>query len=188
MSRLLSRLPIFGFLALLSILVSLAGCAPVPTVATPTPSVATPFPSSPTPFASPTALPVTPTSAVTAAAGTPTAATQAPTAVSGAAGTPTQAHVVPNGNPAAGQAAIVSYGCGSCHTIPGVPGANGTAAPSLAGWDNQQTILGQVPNTPDNLTRFIENPQAVVPGATMPNLNVTATDARNIAAYLYTLK
>jgi len=87
-----------------------------------------------------------------------------------------------------GVMAIHRYGCGSCHTIPGVPGANGTDAPSLAGWGNRPTILGQVPNTPDNLIHYIEDPQEVVPGSRMPNLRVTEVDARNIAAYLYTLR
>ena len=134
-----------------------------------------------TPTAVPTATlpPATPT-AVAAAAGTATVAATTPTAVS--------ATSAPVGIPAEGLGAMVRFNCGSCHTIPGVPGANGTDAPSLAGYGSMPLILGRVPNTLDNTARFIENPQQVVPGATMPNLNVPAPAAQHMAAYLETLK
>jgi cytochrome c1 len=43
-------------------------------------------------------------------------------------------------------------------------------------------------NTPPNLVRWIREPQAVVPGNAMPNMGVSEVDARDIAAYLYTLR
>lgn len=43
-------------------------------------------------------------------------------------------------------------------------------------------------NTPDNLMSWLENPQRVVPGNVMPDMGITAQDARDIAAYLYTLR
>ena len=95
---------------------------------------------------------------------------------------------VPGGDPEAGRAAIRSYGCGSCHTIPGVPGADSMVGPPLTQFAYRQFIAGMLPNTPDNLITWIRTPQAVVPGNAMPNMGVTDTDARNIAAYLATLK
>ncbi|MGE5248966.1 MAG: c-type cytochrome [Bacteroidota bacterium] len=80
---------------------------------------------------------------------------------------------------------MVSYGCGSCHTIPGVPGANASVGPPLDHFYERTSIAGQLSNTEDNLVRWIQNPQQVLPGDGMPNLGVTAEDARDIAAYLY---
>lgn len=123
------------------------------------------------PAASPTSV-VAPTSAAS------------PTSV--AAATPAQQ--VSGGDPARGQAAITTYGCGSCHVIPGVAGATGTVGPSLATFGSSKDIADDGPNTPDNLIKFLQNPSSVKPGTTMPNLGVTEPDARDIAAYLYTLK
>ncbi|HEX6966573.1 MAG TPA: c-type cytochrome [Gemmatimonadaceae bacterium] len=95
--------------------------------------------------------------------------------------------VVPGGDPAQGKKDIAAYGCGSCHTIPGITNANGTVGPPLLFWGRRSIIAGEVPNTPDWLIRWIEMPQAIEPGTDMPNLGVTEGEAKNIAAYLYTL-
>ena len=95
---------------------------------------------------------------------------------------------VPGGNADAGRAAILNYGCGTCHTIPGVPGADAMAGPPLTLFAYRKYIAGMLPNTPDNLVTWIRAPQAVVPGNAMPDLGVTESDALNIAAYLATLK
>src|SRR5918911_1170581 len=62
------------------------------------------------------------------------------------------------------------------------------AAPPLAGLAGRAYIAGVLPNTPDNLIRWIQNPPGIDEKTAMPNVGVTARDARNIAAYLYTLK
>ncbi|MDA8218492.1 MAG: c-type cytochrome [Dehalococcoidales bacterium] len=93
-------------------------------------------------------------------------------------------NVVPGGDANAGRAAIEQYNCGNCHVIPGIPGATGTDGPSLMGFGNSPTIAGAVPNNPSNLIQWIMNPKSVKPNTTMPDLGVTETDARNIAAYL----
>jgi cytochrome c1 len=85
-----------------------------------------------------------------------------------------------------GRLAIERYGCGACHTIPGVPGARGMVGPPLATVGGRMLIAGMLTNTPQNLVRWIQGPQAVAPGNAMPNLGVSASDARDIAAYLYT--
>ncbi len=95
---------------------------------------------------------------------------------------------VPGGDPARGRGALVGYGCGACHSIPGVRGANATVGPPLDGFGYRRFIAGELPNQPDNLVKWIMNPQSVEPGTAMPNLNVNEASARDMAAYLYTLK
>jgi cytochrome c len=95
---------------------------------------------------------------------------------------------VPGGDAELGRTAIGVYGCGSCHTIPGVPGADALVGPPLTLFAYRKYIAGMLPNTPDNLVTWIRTPQAVVPGNAMPNMGVSERDARNIAAYLSTLK
>ena len=87
-----------------------------------------------------------------------------------------------------GVALIREYGCGSCHAIPGVTGANGRVGPPLDHWSRRVYIAGEVPNTTDFLIRWIEMPQAIEPGTAMPNLRISEGEARDIAAYLFTLR
>jgi cytochrome c len=92
------------------------------------------------------------------------------------------------GAPSRGPALIRSYGCGTCHTVPGVIGANGLVGPPLTGLAQRSYIAGVLPNAPENLVRWIENPKAVDSLTAMPVVGVTPADARDIAAYLYTLR
>ncbi|SCG73156.1 c-type cytochrome [Micromonospora inositola] len=92
-----------------------------------------------------------------------------------------------NGRPDRGAELIAQYGCGSCHTIPGVNRADGLVGPPLTRFGARSYIAGQLPNNADNLRRWISDPQAVEPGTAMPKLGVNAIDAQDIAAYLYTL-
>lgn len=93
--------------------------------------------------------------------------------------------VVPNGDAAAGHDAIIAYGCGACHVIPGVDNADAYVGPPLMEYEQRHYIAGNLPNTADNLIYWIQHPQLVEPGTAMPDLDVTENDARNIAAYLY---
>lgn len=92
---------------------------------------------------------------------------------------------VPGGDPALGREAILRHGCGSCHTIPGVPGADTYVGPPLNNFNLRHYIAGLLPNTADNLILWIQFPQSVEPGTAMPDLGVSEIDARDIAAYLY---
>jgi cytochrome c2 len=85
----------------------------------------------------------------------------------------------------AGRRLIAKYGCGACHTIPGVPGADAMVAPPLNRFYERTYISGQVPNTWNNLINYIETPEQIEPGTVMPDLGVNAEEARAIAAYLY---
>lgn len=95
---------------------------------------------------------------------------------------------VPNGDAAQGPDAIQRYGCGSCHTIRGVVGADGKVGPNLSDLANHSFIAGRLPNRPDNLVMWIQHPQEVSPGTAMPDLGVTEAAARDIAAYLYQIR
>ena len=86
------------------------------------------------------------------------------------------------------QALLAQYQCGSCHHIPGVPSSLAGAGPSLSGFGRRSYIAGQVPNTPESLQRWLQDPPALVPGATMPRLGVSERDARDIAGYLLSLQ
>ena len=92
------------------------------------------------------------------------------------------------GTPAKGRAALGRYGCSTCHTVPGVSGANGLVGPPLNQIASRVYLAGRLQNTPDNMIRWIQDPHAVDDKTAMPNLNVTEADARDIASYLYTLK
>jgi cytochrome c1 len=91
-------------------------------------------------------------------------------------------------HPDQGRLLIQHYGCGACHTIPGVAGADALVGPPLTSMALRTYIAGMLPNTPDNLERWIRDPQQVVPGNAMPTLGVTPDEARDIAAYLYTIR
>jgi cytochrome c1 len=58
----------------------------------------------------------------------------------------------------------------------------------LANLSRRTILAGQLPNNPDNLMLWIEHPQRVRPGNDMPELGVSESDARDIAAYLYSLR
>ncbi len=96
-----------------------------------------------------------------------------------------QAEAMTGGRVANGAAAIAAYGCGSCHMIPGIHGANGKVGPDLTGIGVRVVIAGSLPNDPRSMTRWLEHPQALRPGSAMPEMGVTERDARDIAAYLY---
>jgi cytochrome c2 len=92
------------------------------------------------------------------------------------------------GNPQRGAIAIRQYGCGSCHTIPGIRGADGLVGPPLTGIAQRAYVGGVLTNTPENLVRWIQNPPAIDPKTAMPNVGVTYNDAVDIAGYLYSRK
>lgn len=91
-------------------------------------------------------------------------------------------------DPEHGRLLIRAYGCGACHTIPGVPGARAVVGPPLRGVADRAYIGGVLPNTEADMIRWLRNPRAVDPRTVMPNMNVTESDARDIAAYLSTLR
>ena len=99
-----------------------------------------------------------------------------------------QTTAVPGGDVQRGRAAIAKYGCGSCHTIDGIGGAHGLTGPPLTGIGNRLYIGGVLPNTPDNMMRWIRNPKEVDQKTAMPALGVTQQESADITAFLDSTK
>ena len=99
----------------------------------------------------------------------------------------TKAATLTGGDPEAGRGAVKRYGCGGCHAIPGVTAARGRVGPPLAGFASRAYIGGVAVNTPQHLVEWIKDPKAFDPRTAMPNVGATHADARDMAAYLYTL-
>ncbi len=91
-------------------------------------------------------------------------------------------------DPRHGATVIARSGCGVCHVIPGVTGARGRVGPPLDHVGGQAILAGTLPNTPANMALWIRSPQSVRPGDAMPNLELSEHDARDVAAYLDTLR
>ena len=95
---------------------------------------------------------------------------------------------LPRGDPARGAQLITEVGCGSCHAIPGIDGAEGVVGPPLTRWSERSMIAGKLPNKPANLVRWLKDAPSVEAHTAMPDLDITNEQARDIAAYLYTLE
>ena len=87
-----------------------------------------------------------------------------------------------------GSMLMQQYGCSSCHSISDVGSARGLVGPPLTQFAHRSYIAGVMSNNPENLVKWLREPQRVIPGNAMPNTNLTEQDARDIAAYLYTLQ
>ncbi|MCS7061241.1 MAG: cytochrome c oxidase subunit II [Anaerolineae bacterium] len=93
------------------------------------------------------------------------------------------------GDPQRGQDIFMNQNiCWSCHSIEGTKAQGKVAPRTLTGFANYDTIAEVVPNTADNLRAWLHDPQAIKPGTTMPNLNLSAQDIEDLVAYLQTLK
>lgn len=99
-----------------------------------------------------------------------------------------EAEALTGGNVDRGKVAIGKYGCGSCHTIPGIEGAEATVGPPLNSIAVRGYLAGHLSNSPDNMMKWIQHPQRIDPQVVMPEMGVTDQDARDITAYLYTLR
>ncbi|WUR16162.1 c-type cytochrome [[Empedobacter] haloabium] len=87
-----------------------------------------------------------------------------------------------------GRLVLTQYACQSCHLIPGVTGPATYVGPPLYDLARRSHLAGLLPNTADNLARWIRAPQAVHAQTTMPTLGVSERDARDMAAYLLTTR
>lgn len=97
------------------------------------------------------------------------------------------AAAIPGGDPGRGAQTIAEMGCGACHHIGGVPGANGMVGPPLDNVAERGILAGELANSPENMVRWIRDPQSVEPATAMPNLHIGEQSARDIVAYLYSL-
>lgn len=92
------------------------------------------------------------------------------------------------GNAEQGKLLLRQFACTSCHVIPGVAGGDGKVGPPLAGVAGRVYLAGVLPNTPQTMASFIRHPQNADAKTAMPDMGVTEEQARDIVAYLYTLK
>ena len=95
---------------------------------------------------------------------------------------------VAGGQPGRGRDAIERYGCIACHTVAGLPGQAANVGPPLVHMAQRGYIAGVLPNTPENMVRWLRDPPAVDPRTAMPNLGLSSAEAADIAAYLYAQK
>jgi cytochrome c len=86
-----------------------------------------------------------------------------------------------------GERWIERSGCGGCHVIPGIPGARGRVGPPLDEVASRLFIAGVTPNHPDDLIAWIQDPPAMDSATAMPKVGLTQAQARDVAAYLYTI-
>jgi cytochrome c len=98
------------------------------------------------------------------------------------------ARALTGGEPERGRELVRRYSCGSCHVIPGVSEDIGKLGPTLDGVAGRARLGGQVPNTPENMKSWIRDPHAMKRGSGMPKLGVSSDDARDLAAFMYTLR
>lgn len=87
-----------------------------------------------------------------------------------------------------GAVVIAETGCGTCHEVPGIRAADGRVGPPLTHIGSRSILVGMLPNTPANMLAWIKDPQAIHPGNAMPNMELSDNDARDVVAYLYTLR
>ena len=88
------------------------------------------------------------------------------------------------GDPERGRIALTQYACHSCHIVPSIPGSRIYVGRPLDDLDKRRYIAGKIPNTQQNLVRYIIDPQALDPGNAMPAMGVSERDALDISAYL----
>jgi cytochrome c oxidase subunit II len=93
-----------------------------------------------------------------------------------------------SGDAASGEQFFVEMPCLACHTVNGTK-AQGKVGPDLTHFASRSVFAGGVlPNTPDNLTKWLADPQAVKPGNLMPNLGLGPGGIKLLLAFLYILK
>ncbi|MDR3615271.1 MAG: cytochrome c oxidase subunit II [Candidatus Obscuribacterales bacterium] len=79
--------------------------------------------------------------------------------------------------------------CVQCHRVAGNPDAQALIGPDLTHLAQRKTLgAGVLENTPENLAKWMQNPQTFKPGINMPNMRLTDADAHSIAVYLESLK
>jgi cytochrome c oxidase subunit 2 len=91
-----------------------------------------------------------------------------------------------SGDPTAaeGQTVFLHNACINCHTISGTA-ATGRFGPDLTHLASRDTIAsGPIKNTPENLRKWIDNPDTMKPGSLMPAMHLNDHDLDVITAYL----
>lgn len=79
-------------------------------------------------------------------------------------------------------------GCFACHAAPGVAWPRGAAGPSLDGFGSRPLIAGRLPNQPDVLAAWLIDAPSLAPATGMPPMPLSDAQARDVAAWLYTVE
>lgn len=95
---------------------------------------------------------------------------------------------IDDADPLRGRRLVAQVGCVHCHEIPGHRAPTAHAGPPLTRFALRTNIGGSLPNQPGQLARFVMNAPEELPGTGMPAMPVDRAQARDIAAYLYTLR
>ena len=92
------------------------------------------------------------------------------------------------GNPVAGRALFATKGCAGCHGVVGMASANGITGPNLSNVTLRPRLANEaIENNPETMVKWIMDPPAMKPGTAMPKLGVNEQEARDLAAFLYSL-
>lgn len=95
---------------------------------------------------------------------------------------------ITDADPGRGLQVIEKAGCGACHSVPGLRWPAGSMAAPLDGFGNSPMIAGRLPNQPEVLIRFVQDAPSLDPDSPMPAMPISDAEARDVAAYLYTLR
>jgi len=95
--------------------------------------------------------------------------------------------MIAGADPERGLAVMERVGCATCHVIPGIDWPKGSAGPSLEGFGASPMIGGRFPNQPEVLTAWLVDAPSLSPETAMPPMPLTDAEARDVAAYLYSL-
>ena len=107
--------------------------------------------------------------------------------LAGCGGPPDRVVQAAGGDAHRGLELIREVGCGACHVIPGVDWPRGVVGPSLAGFGERTLIGGRFPNRPDTLAQWVREAPSLDPRTGMTPMPLSEEEARDVAAYLYTL-
>jgi cytochrome c oxidase subunit II len=88
------------------------------------------------------------------------------------------------GDAARGEQVFLNGPCVSCHTIDGTIAQGKVAPRPLTHFATYNQVAQVIPNTPDNVTKWLHNPQDVKPGTQMPNLGLKPQDIADLVAFL----
>jgi cytochrome c oxidase subunit II len=78
--------------------------------------------------------------------------------------------------------------CEACHTIQGTE-AQGKVGPDLTLFGRRTTLAaGVLPNTPEHLRNWLDDPEAIKPGSKMPDYDLTPEELDALVAYLQSLQ
>ncbi len=93
----------------------------------------------------------------------------------------------PTGDAAEGARVFQQLKCGDCHTVSPAD-TRSLIGPPLAHIATRRILGGEIPNTAENLARWIADPQSIKPGNRMPNPRLSSAEVRVLTAFVESLR